>query len=47
MVSDGRQYLNDSWWIGVPPGIAIMVVAMCISLLGDWLRDLLDPTTGK
>jgi peptide/nickel transport system permease protein len=47
MVSDGRQYLNDSWWVGVPPGIAIMVVAMCISLLGDWLRDLLDPTTGK
>lgn len=47
MVSDGRQYLNDSWWIGVPPGIAIMVVAMCISLLGDWLRDLLDPTTGR
>lgn len=46
MVSDGRQYLNDSWWVGVPPGVAIMVVAMCISLLGDWLRDLLDPTTG-
>ncbi len=45
MVSDGRQYLNDSWWVGVPPGVAIMVVAMCISLLGDWLRDLLDPTT--
>jgi peptide/nickel transport system permease protein len=47
MVSEGRQYLSDSWWVGVPPGIAIMAVAMCISLLGDWLRDLLDPTTEK
>jgi peptide/nickel transport system permease protein len=45
MVSEGRDYLNSSWWVGVPPGIAIMVVAICISLLGDWLRDLLDPTT--
>ena len=44
MVSDGRQYLNDSWWVGVPPGMAIVIVAVCISLLGDWLRDLLDPT---
>jgi peptide/nickel transport system permease protein len=45
MVSDGREFLNNAWWIGVPPGIAIMVVAMCFSLLGDWLRDVLDPTT--
>lgn len=45
MVSDGREFLNNAWWIGVPPGVAIMVVAMCFSLLGDWLRDLLDPTT--
>ncbi|CAN5571965.1 ABC transporter permease [soil metagenome] len=45
MVSEGREYLNSSWWVGVPPGIAIMVIAICISLLGDWLRDVLDPTT--
>jgi peptide/nickel transport system permease protein len=45
MVNEGREYLNSSWWVGVPPGIAIMVVAVCISLLGDWVRDLLDPTT--
>lgn len=47
MVSEGREYLNSSWWVGVPPGIAIMVIAICISLLGDWLRDVLDPTTGN
>ncbi len=45
MVSEGRDYLASSWWVGVPPGVAIMVIAMCISLLGDWLRDVLDPTT--
>ena len=45
MVNDGREYLNSSWWVGVPPGVAIMVIAVCISLLGDWVRDLLDPTT--
>jgi peptide/nickel transport system permease protein len=47
MVSEGREYLNSSWWVGVPPGIAIMTIAICISLLGDWLRDVLDPTTGS
>jgi peptide/nickel transport system permease protein len=45
MVNEGRDYLHSSWWVGVPPGIAIMIVAICISLLGDWLRDLLDPRT--
>ena len=47
MVNEGRDYLHSSWWVGVPPGIAIMIVAVCISLLGDWLRDLLDPRTRR
>lgn len=46
MVNEGREYLNTAWWIGVFPGAAIMLVAISISLLGDWLRDVLDPTTG-
>jgi peptide/nickel transport system permease protein len=45
MVNEGRDYLHSSWWVGVPPGIAIMAIAICISLLGDLLRDLLDPRT--
>lgn len=45
MVNEGRDYLHSAWWVGVPPGIAIMTIAVCISLLGDWLRDLLDPRT--
>jgi peptide/nickel transport system permease protein len=43
MVSEGREYLNTAWWIGVFPGISIMLVAMAVSLAGDWLRDVLDP----
>lgn len=44
MLGDGRGYLNTAWWIGVFPGVAIMLLTMAISLLGDWLRDVLDPT---
>lgn len=44
MVSDGREYLHTAWWIGVFPGLAIMVVTISVSLTGDWLRDVLDPT---
>lgn len=46
MVNEGREYLHTSWWVGVLPGAAIMLVAISISLIGDWLRDVLDPTTG-
>jgi peptide/nickel transport system permease protein len=43
MVSDGRQYLRAAWWIGTMPGIAIMITVMAINLIGDGLRDALDP----
>lgn len=46
MVNEGREYLHSAWWVGALPGAMIMLVAICISLLGDWLRDVLDPTTG-
>ena len=44
MVSEGRQYLQSAWWVGVLPGLAIMLVTISVSLVGDWLRDVLDPT---
>jgi peptide/nickel transport system permease protein len=44
MLGDGRNYLHVAWWIGVLPGIAIMLLTISISLTGDWLRDVLDPT---
>jgi peptide/nickel transport system permease protein len=44
MVGEGRDYLNTAWWIAVAPGAAIVATTMVISLIGDWLRDALDPT---
>jgi hypothetical protein len=40
----GRQHLATAWWIAIFPGLAIMVVVQCFNVLGDWLRDALDPT---
>lgn len=44
MISSGRDYLLSAWWISVIPGIALMLTVLAASLIGDWLRDLLDPT---
>jgi peptide/nickel transport system permease protein len=43
MVSDGRQYLRSYWWIVTMPGIAIMLTVLAINLIGDGLRDAIDP----
>ena len=43
MIAEGREYLFDSWWLAVGPGAAIVAVSMGFNLLGDGLRDLLDP----
>jgi peptide/nickel transport system permease protein len=43
MVSDGRQFLVDQWWVSTLPGFAILVVVMGFNLLGDGFRDILDP----
>ncbi len=43
MVSKGREFLTDQWWIATYPGIAIFIVSMGFNLLGDGLRDVLDP----
>ena len=44
LTSDGRNYLNDAWWVSLFPGISIFLVVMSGNFLGDWLRDRLDPT---
>lgn len=44
MLGEGRDYLHTTWWLGVLPGLAIMFLTMAISQIGDWLRDVLDPT---
>ncbi|HEX8374515.1 MAG TPA: nickel transporter permease [Geminicoccaceae bacterium] len=43
MISTGRQYMLDAWWVAAVPGLAIVVVSLGFNLLGDGLRDLLDP----
>ncbi|MFQ5784496.1 MAG: nickel transporter permease [Alphaproteobacteria bacterium] len=47
MISSGRQYLLDQWWVAAVPGIAIFVVSLGFNLLGDGLRDVLDPKSGN
>ena len=43
MVNDGRNYLDNAWWVSTFPGIAILLTVMSFNFLGDWLRDRLDP----
>jgi peptide/nickel transport system permease protein len=42
-IAQGRQYQTTSWWIATMPGLAIVVTVIGINLIGDWLRDALDP----
>ena len=43
MVSEGRNFITVAWWLVTIPGLAILTVSLVGNLLGDWLRDLLDP----
>lgn len=46
MISEGRQFLLNQWWVATVPGLAIFVVSLGFNLLGDGLRDVLDPRAG-
>jgi ABC-type dipeptide/oligopeptide/nickel transport system permease subunit len=43
MLAEGRNYLPDQWWIATFPGCAIAITVLGINLIGDGLRDTLDP----
>jgi peptide/nickel transport system permease protein len=43
MLADGREYISTAWWLATFPGLAIMFTVLGINLIGDWLRDILDP----
>jgi peptide/nickel transport system permease protein len=43
MLDEGRNYITTGWWLALFPGVAILVLVLGINLVGDWLRDLLDP----
>jgi peptide/nickel transport system permease protein len=44
LLSAGRGYLSQAWWVATFPGLAIMLTVLSINILGDWLRDRLDPS---
>lgn len=43
MLATGRTYFDTAWWLAVFPGVAITALVLGLNLLGDGLRDLLDP----
>lgn len=47
MLSGARAYLRDAWWMSTFPGLVIVIVVLAFNLLGDGLRDLLDPRLGN
>jgi peptide/nickel transport system permease protein len=46
MVAAGRDYVLDQWWIAAIPGAAIFIASLGFNLLGDGVRDVLDPRSG-
>ena len=46
MIASGRAYVLDQWWVAAAPGAAIFIVSLAFNLLGDGLRDALDPKAG-
>jgi peptide/nickel transport system permease protein len=43
MISSGRDYILQQWWIGTFPGLAIFALVLAFNFVGDGLRDVLDP----
>ena len=43
MVASGRGLIVTSWWVAAFPGLAIVLAVLSMNLMGDWLRDKLDP----
>jgi peptide/nickel transport system permease protein len=44
MVAEGRKYMDRAWWVSTFPGISITLIVLGANLLGDWLRDQIDPS---
>lgn len=43
MLSSGREFMMNAWWVAAVPGIAILLTSLAVNLAGDGLRDVLDP----
>jgi peptide/nickel transport system permease protein len=46
MLLDGVDVLDSAWWVSIVPGVAILLAVLAVNVLGDWLRDALDPLRG-
>jgi ABC-type dipeptide/oligopeptide/nickel transport system permease subunit len=42
-LADGKDYLVSGWWLATFPGLAIMLLVLCMNIMGDGARDLLEP----
>jgi len=47
MVSEGKALLGTAWWISAFPGLAILMLSLAFNMVGDGLRDALDPKLGR
>ncbi len=47
MINEGRLYFYNAWWVITFPGVAILLAVLGINMFGDWLRDVLDPTSRR
>jgi len=47
IMSAGRQYVERAWWLTVFPGLGLFTLVVCVNVLGDWLRDRLDPRSAS
>jgi peptide/nickel transport system permease protein len=43
MLLDGVEVLASAWWVSFFPGLAVLLACLSVNVLGDWLRDTLDP----
>ena len=43
MLGEGREYLRIAWWFSTFPGFALVLTVFGVNVLGDWIRDYLDP----
>ena len=43
MLNEGKTYIYNAWWMTTFPGVALVLTALGVNLVGDWLRDTLDP----
>jgi len=46
LIASGQNYINQDWWISVFPGLTVALLVIAVSIIGDWLRDAMEPSSG-